>query len=182
MKRITLINGIQEDVTGFEKSLDRMVKRLKDKVVFENYRLREMEISYCTGCWGCWVKNPGECTHRDDMPSILESMMRSDLVVYISPVVMGFVSPLVKKATDRAIPLVHPYITAVNGECHHKKRYPKYPLLGLVLVDGDIDRRDDLDLISAVYRRTAANLRSRLLFSVYSNGSTEGLEHEINGF
>ncbi|HOP72673.1 flavodoxin family protein [Thermoclostridium caenicola] len=182
MKRITIVNGIQEDVTGFEKSLDRMMERLRNRMVFECFRLREMNISYCCGCLGCWVKSPGKCLYKDDMVSILKSVIRSDLVILISPVVMGFVSPLIKKATDRFIPLIHPYITIVRGECHHKKRYGRYPYLGLVLVDKESDSMNDSELITAVYKRAALNLRSRLLFTVCSNGSTEGLEHEIDDF
>ncbi|TFG71263.1 MAG: flavodoxin family protein, partial [Anaerolineales bacterium] len=28
--------------------------------------LRDMDIKYCTGCFGCWVKTPGECVVQDD--------------------------------------------------------------------------------------------------------------------
>ena len=44
------------------------------------------------------------------------------------------------------IPLLHPYIELVKGECHHKKRYSKYPKLALIL-DRDHDpETDDEDI------------------------------------
>lgn len=95
--------------------------------------LRDMEIQTCTGCWGCWVKTPGECVAKDDSAEVCRAAIHSDLVLHASPVIMGFYSALLKKAADKMIPLVHPYVTADQGEAHHWARYDRYPLLGLLL-------------------------------------------------
>ena len=80
------------------------------------------------------------------------------------------------------IPLLHPYIEIDNKECHHVKRYKKYPKLGLVLVDRNIDNLDGLDTIVDAYKRFALNFKSELCFSLFSNGSVEGFRNEINNF
>jgi hypothetical protein len=77
---------------------------------------------------------------------------------------MGFVSSLLKKAMDKMIPLVHPYIEIVNGENHHQKRYPHYPGLALVLEKDDKSDEEDLEIISDIFRRLAINFKSDLQF------------------
>ena len=182
MKSITILNGITDDQFGdFEKQLDAFTVDRPEQVKIECFTLRQMDIKYCTGCWSCWLKTPGECPLKDEMPKILRSVIHSDLTVFISPVVMGFVNKHIKKASDRFIPLVHPYIEIYENECHHVSRYDKYPKLGLMLLkEQDSDVQGDVGLITDIYKRTALNLKSQLVFSVVSKGSVEVLKNEIN--
>ncbi|MBD3341648.1 MAG: hypothetical protein GF353_21265 [Candidatus Lokiarchaeota archaeon] len=128
--------------------------------------LRNKKIKYCTGCWGCWVKMPGLCVANDDTHEVRREYINSDFVLMVSPVIMGFTSALLKMTQDKLIPLVHPYITLVNNECHHEPRYPKYPLLGLLLNrNGDADA-EDIEIISDIQKRFALNLKSELRFTM----------------
>ena len=187
MKKITILNGITDDkFLDFEKQLDAFatdrsaVDRLEE-VKIECFTLRKMNIKYCTGCWSCWLKTPGECPLKDEMPKILRSVIHSDLTVFVSPVIMGFVSKHIKKAGDRLIPLVHPYIDISEKECHHISRYDKYPKLGLMLIEEQSnDARGNVGIITDIYKRNALNFKSKLAFSIVSNGSVEVLENEIN--
>ena len=43
------------------------------------------ELAYCTGCFGCWIKKPGECVMQDKIAQINQMSMNSDVVVYIVP-------------------------------------------------------------------------------------------------
>ena len=143
-----------------------------------------MDIKYCTGCWSCWIKTPGLCPHNDQMPEILRSVIQSDLTIFMSPVIMGFVSKYIKKVSDRIIPLVHPFIGIFNNECHHYKRYEHYPKLGLLLLtDAEKAAADteqsDHEIITTIYRRMAINLRTELAFSAVSKGDAEVLKNEI---
>ena len=52
-------------------------------------------------------------------------MVHSDLIIYITPIVFGGYSSILKKALDRQISRVLPYFTKIDGEVHHKKRYEK---------------------------------------------------------
>lgn len=181
MTKVTILNGIADNsLKDFEEKLSGLFEAHKENYSFENFTIRDMDIKYCTGCFGCWVKTPGKCVHNDEMPGILKSIINSDITIFISSVKMGFVSACLKKVCDRAIPLIHPYIEIVNEECHHVKRYEKYPKLGLVLVDRNIDSLDGMDTIVDIYNRLALNLKTELCFSVLSNGSVEGLNNEIN--
>jgi hypothetical protein len=139
-----------------------------------------MRINYCCGCWNCWVKTPGECVFADDMPQVLRSIIHSDMTVFISPVVMGFVSAQLKKVNDRMVALVHPYITICENECHHQKRYDKYPKLGLILLDEKALKLEELDVITDIYNRLALNMKTKMEFTGLNNGSLDVLENEID--
>jgi multimeric flavodoxin WrbA len=139
----------------------------------------KMKINYCLGCWSCWWKTPGECPQKDDMTEYYKKFLDSDLVVHFSPLSMGFISSKLKTINDRTVPLVHPYIQIVNKECHHQKRYEKYPNLALIVdqMNGD---SEDLQITKDLYTRLAINLKSELkLFSTIQK-SKEELIDEIS--
>jgi hypothetical protein len=152
-RRITVLDGVPDGrYAPFEDAFLQEVARRKDALRVDFYRLRELDIHFCTGCWTCWTRTPGLCAFRDGMDAVL------------SPVSMGFVSSLTKKACDRMIPIVLPDFLVCGGEFHHKARYPSYPGLGLLLLDPDRDP-DTLQTVSDVFRRTALNFKTRLILS-----------------
>jgi len=89
--------------------------------------LRERDIAPCAGCFGCWTKTPGECVVADGARDILRSYLRSDVVVYATPVTFGGYSSHLKAILDRLIPVLDPRFTVVGGEVHHRLRYRRYP-------------------------------------------------------
>ncbi len=81
------------------------------------------ERAHCVGCFGCWVKTPGECVIKDDISRHGADMACCDRLVIVSRCVYGGYSPAVKRVVDRSIPYIHPNFTTVDGEMHHRKRY-----------------------------------------------------------
>ena len=79
--------------------------------------------AHCVGCFGCWVKTPGECVIKDDISRHGGDMARCERLVIISRCVYGGYSPAVKRVMDRSIPYVHPYFVTREGEMHHRQRY-----------------------------------------------------------
>jgi len=141
MKAI-ILNGARNN----EKILDDVHKIVSAKLSDLNWDvkpfiLRELNITHCVGCFECWVKTPGICRFKDDGPQIAEEWIKSDLVIYITPVVFGGYSSELKKALDRIICLIAPFFMKIDGETHHKPRYEKYPsLMGIgVLPQSDPD-------------------------------------------
>ncbi len=188
MKNVTILNGIADDhYLDFENQLQEIKSKNKERFKLDCFTLRKMDIKYCCGCWSCWMKTPGECSQKDEMPQILRSIIHSDLTVFTTPVVMGFVSSHIKKVNDKMIPLVHPHIGIFGNECHHLKRYEKYPALGLMLLgeSGQEAGKEDLtrenqSIITDIYKRMAINMKTELAFSIFSKGDAEVLENEIN--
>lgn len=95
----------------------------------ETFTLREMGIKSCVGCFGCWIKTPGECIINDAGRDVARAMIQSDVVIYLTPVTFGGYSSELKKVLDRSICLNLPFFKRVDGEIHHKPRYDRYPSL-----------------------------------------------------
>lgn len=132
--KITILNGdMKQDENDFSRYLEKLAEGFRENHSIYLYPLNKMNLHYCTGCWDCWWKTPGRCTINDGAEKIFKSVINSDFVIFASPLMAGFTSSSLKKITDRLIVLLHPYIKLKNGECHHKKRYDKYPDFGLIL-------------------------------------------------
>ena len=49
----------------------------------EKIRVQEKKISPCLACYGC--RNTGVCVQKDDMASILDKMVKADVLVLATP-------------------------------------------------------------------------------------------------
>lgn len=180
--KVTILNGNPD---GRNRDFDQLLEKLsifleKDNHTVNQLVLRRMDIKYCTGCWGCWVKTPGKCVVPDDSDTVCEETVNSDFVLFASPIIMGFLSAELKKTMDKMIPLVHPYIEMVQKECHHRKRYAKYPQAGLLLgKNGDTDD-EDIAITRDIFERFALNLKLPVRFVTYSDKTAQEVVNEIN--
>src|SRR5512138_2508901 len=175
--KITILNG-NPTPSGFDSYLAQLKASLETKAhVVTQLDLRTLPLRYCVGCWGCWVKTPGECVSRDASFEMDRAVINADFVLWAAPLKMGFPATLLKMAADKHLPLIHPYIVVDHGEAHHLKRYARYPRLGLLVErEADTDARD-LQIITDIYCRTALNFKTRLEFSL----TTEAPPGEIAG-
>jgi multimeric flavodoxin WrbA len=166
--KITILNGDPNFKTSqFSKNIGDVVAKMGQKNAITTYNLAEMDLHFCTGCWSCWWKTPGLCAIKDDADIIFRSAMNCDLLVFASPLIAGFTSAELKKITDRLIVLLHPYIQLIDGECHHRKRYPKYPDLGVLLAKEPDTDEEDLSIVRDVYDRLAINFHSKVAMFMY---------------
>jgi len=121
--------------------------------------LRDKTIAPCLGCFGCWIKTPGECVIDDEGRSVARAAARCDLLVYFTPVTFGGVSSELKKAVDRLIPNISPFFARVQGETHHQKRYPHCPsLIGLGILPQP--NREAEAIFKTLVEHNALNFRS----------------------
>jgi len=121
--------------------------------------LGELAIGGCLGCFGCWVKTPGECVLDDDGRRVAREVIQSDLTAFVTPVTFGGYSSTLKAAVDRLIPLGSPFFRRIAGETHHRPRYARYPrLLGVgTLPEADAEAAE---LFCALVGRNALNLHA----------------------
>nr|WP_319401227.1 NAD(P)H-dependent oxidoreductase [uncultured Carboxylicivirga sp.] len=156
--KITILNG---DMQGCQSSFSDYINELSNKLCIEHtvntFHLQQMNLRYCTGCWSCWWKTPGMCVIKDDAEDIFRSVINADFVIFTSPLMLGFTSSSLKKITDRLIVLLHPYVKLKNGECHHLKRYNKYPDFGLIIQPEQDTDEEDLSILKDIYDRFALN-------------------------
>ena len=87
---------------------------------------KEGSIKKCIGCFGCWVKTPGQCVIADDYQKMGELFGKTDELVIISRCSFGSYSSFVKNVMDRSISYVLPYFEIKDKEMHHKARYKNH--------------------------------------------------------
>ncbi len=182
MKIVVLNGNPDQSNTEFEsylKGLSDLLESHDHKVT--TFVLRDMDIRYCVGCFGCWVKTPGECVNADDSAQIRREIVNSDLLIFASPVIIGFTSAVLKRVHDKCIPLVLPYLGIFDGECHHPGRYDSYPVMGLILQPESDTDEEDIQIITDIYERDSLNFQTDFVFSKLTTGSVEEIVDEING-
>ncbi len=181
--KILILNGNPyTNGSAFDLFIDVLNNELRKNHSVHTFVLRKLNIKACIGCFDCWVKTPGICVFidRDESLSIYQKYIQSDLVLFASPLLAGFTSALLKKITDRLIPLLHPYFELVNGELHHKKRYKDYPKIGLVFSTEPDTNPEVLKTLSYLYQRFALNFKSTLEIFHATQYPVKKLIDEIN--
>lgn len=178
--KITVINGnpVTSPLNNYLAQLKSTLETYGHKV--EQIDLRDLRLRYCIGCFGCWVKTPGECVSRDASLEMGRAVMQSDFTLWAAPLKMGFPSELLKRANDKHLPLIHPYMEVDHGEAHHLKRYDHYPRLGLLLEKEPGTDDADLKIVTDIYSRTGLNLKTRLEFCLTTEASIAGLALRIS--
>ena len=168
--KITVLDGDMAcRESAFSAYLAELTAALKGNHDLAVFSPADMELKYCTGCWSCWWKTPGRCVHKDRGEEILRSVISSDLVLFASPLSAGFTTSALKKITDRLVPLVHPYAIFIHGETHHRKRYDRYPRMGLVVRPEPDTDPEDREIVETLYDRLAVNFHSRREFTVWTD-------------
>lgn len=180
--KVLLVNGTPSD--GWEEYDDAIAKAcsvLSQNHEINLFNIKDMEINYCIGCFGCWIKTPGKCVFRDGMDDILSKYPETDFLIFATPIKTGFMTSLTKKTMDRLIPVVLPYIELFENECHHPKRYSNDPVLGIIVFDKDADETS-VELVFSSIDRLILNLHGRRAFKKLTKASEieEVLVNEIS--
>jgi multimeric flavodoxin WrbA len=177
--KITILNGNPQP-TAFDEYLTQLTTSLESTGhQITRLDLRDMTLRYCVGCWGCWVKTPGECVNHDASLDMDRAVINADFVLWASPLKMGFPTELLKRAHDKHLPLIHPYMEVDQGEAHHLKRYARYPRVGLLLEKETSTDIRDLQIVTDIHCRTALNFKTRLEFSLTTESPADDLVRRI---
>ncbi len=139
-----------------ETLLEKIWRRSWNASVFD---LDGMTIKPCRGCFACWVKHPGVCAIKDEQEAVLRELAGSDLWVFLTPVTFGGYSSALKKALDRAIPVLLPFFIKVNGEIHHPQRYRNSRKLIVVGTQPKADEEAER-IFRGLVHRNALNMAS----------------------
>ncbi|MGO8759144.1 MAG: NAD(P)H-dependent oxidoreductase [Terracidiphilus sp.] len=178
--RITILNGEPDAASAFDAYQCALTCRLHALGhTVEKLDLRALDLKGCTGCFNCWIKTPGECSKSDDSATVRRAVMNCDLVLLAAPITMGFTTALLKRAADQMIPLIHPYFVVEGGELHHRARYARYPKFGLLLCATPDTDDEDIEIATAMWRRMARNMKSRLAFATVVDRPAEEVANEI---
>lgn len=99
-------------------------------------------IRSCVGCFGCWIKTPGQCVIKDGFEHMGRLMSQCDQMILVSECIYGSVSPFIKNVLDRGISYMHPNFVIRNGEMHHKRRYDNVIHLSAYFYGEDITEEE----------------------------------------
>ena len=179
--KVVILNGNPKSSNKrFDQYLDKLSSSLTN-LGHEPFmfKLRDMKINNCIGCYSCWLKTPGICMHKDNYPEILKLYLKSDIALFSSPLIMGFVSALLKKVQERLLPISHPFLKVVDNRMQHIQRYKKYPSIALLLEKtGNFDEVNS-QIIEKVFR--SAKTR-KFLFTEFMDKKPQEVADEINAF
>ncbi len=101
------------------EDLPDVIKSSQDvKIISDNGKIKR-----CTGCFGCWIKTPGQCILEDEYQRMGELLGKAEEVILISRCSFGSYSSFVKNVMDRSISYMLPGFTIREHEMHHKARY-----------------------------------------------------------
>lgn len=116
------------------------------------------DLAFCMGCFGCWVKKPGECVIDDMMSHINHSYNNSDVVIYLNPIIFGQFSANIKNSLDRWIPNILPFFEIrADGSTMHPPRYNTYPKQ-IIIGYGQNLSKEDLQLFGNITTKHRQNL------------------------
>jgi len=178
--RITILNGEPDAALPFHAYLETLTNRLLALGhTATKLDLATLDLKGCTGCFGCWVRTPGECSKCDDSATVCRAVLGADLLLLASPMTMGFTTALLKRAADQMIPLLHPYFVVEGGEIHHRARYAHYPVFALLLGAGPDSDAEDVEITRTMWGRMARDLKSRLAWSTVAERNPEEVAAEL---
>lgn len=118
------------DREGAKNAISDILKKLLEQAGHEiqAITLSREELKPCLGCFGCWLKTPGQCVITDDDENnICLEMIQSDAVVLLTRLTYGGFSADTKAFLDRSIQNIQPFFEIHKGEMHHLERYERFP-------------------------------------------------------
>lgn len=79
-----------------------LVKGLKENdVEVKEFNVNDMDVQFCRGCDTCLESYAPDCVIEDDMHLIYEAYLRSDLIVYATPIWWWHMNAQMKTVIDR---------------------------------------------------------------------------------
>jgi len=151
-----ILNGMlehHEHVLQIQKILEEELTNIG--WVFESVVLHKTAIGTCIGCFKCWDTTPGICFQDDQGGEVAKKAIKSDLLIFLTPITWGGYSSELKKAIERMLGLLHPSFIKIMGSCRHKKRYDTYPsVLGIAITAGEGDEEGEQIFESLIERHS----------------------------
>ena len=142
--------------------------------------LRNEKIASCLGCFGCWLKTPGECVIKDAGKDLPRKVIQRDIVFLLTSITFGMYSSELKKALDRfPCPVLLPFFKKINGEIHHAPRYDKYPSLVAIGVLSNLDEESE-NTFTTLVERNGINLHTKAISSIiYSTDKSNAIKQKV---
>ena len=107
MKKATLILGSPRKNSNTHILLNEAQKALRtEKAETQIFFLNDLRIKPCQACYYCKKHGTLECSVKDDMKRVMDSVLEADGLVIASPIYFCDVTAQTKLFTDRLFPLI----------------------------------------------------------------------------
>lgn len=108
---------IISDLPMGESKIKEYMASSKQEIVYFN--AKDYRIEQCLGCEGC-NKEKVLCVQKDDTIAIIPKVIKSDLVIIVTPIEYGSYSFLMKRIMDKFALTGSPYYGVRNKELYKK--------------------------------------------------------------
>lgn len=129
-------------------------------------------IHKCIGCFGCWIKTPGQCIIPDEYQRMGEFFSQAEEMTVISRCSFGGYSSFVKNVLDRSISYILPFFEIRKGEMHHKSRYRNQLALTSIFYGDDITEAER-DMARKLAKANALNMNGKVKSVLFVSGVEE---------
>ena len=113
----SFIEGFKNEYTDNEE---------RESISIDELHVASMNIAACKGCFACWQKTPGVCCIKDDMQTVIEKLIETDLILWSFPLYYFNVPGILKNLIDRQLPMSLPFMSSKQdgyGSGSHDSRY-----------------------------------------------------------
>lgn len=172
--KATIISDKDHKTELFQNLSTITTSFLKDKgFEIEQFSIGRDNLAFCMGCFGCWIKKPGECVIDDMMSHINQSFVNSDTVIYLSPIIFGQFSANIKNSLDRWLPNILPFFERrPDGSTMHPSRYDSYPMVVFIGYGDDISEEDS-QLFCDITKKHRSNTDVLIYKNIYQDITEE---------
>ncbi len=88
----------------------------------------KMNIKPCIGCFHCWKKTPGKCCISDDMASVIDKILASDMIIWSFPLYYYGLPSHLKALMDRQLPMSLPFMEKGENAPESGSHPPRYDM------------------------------------------------------
>jgi len=121
---VLVLNGSPK---GNESNTMRLTEAFLEGAGYNNAEIIDvsnLSINYCLGCYACWMHTPGKCIILDDdMPEMLEKLIKADVVIWSFPLYYCNVPGPLKTFIDKQLPMALPEMDESADYGDHPDRY-----------------------------------------------------------
>ncbi|SHJ88163.1 hypothetical protein SAMN02745163_02799 [Clostridium cavendishii DSM 21758] len=178
---VLVLNSINKDVDYYKRIKDVVTEELELSGSGKLVNVEESNIGNCVGCFGCWIKTPGECVLQDEGNIIAKEVIEAKKVILITEISFGSYSSITKKVIDRLMPNVTPLFKLINKETQYKKRYENYPEMVVIAVSDEDEPEKEL-FKNIVSKKNAVNFNSKETKVKFISPNSIYLENELFKF
>jgi multimeric flavodoxin WrbA len=117
----------------------------------------DLDIKPCIGCFKCWNLHIGKCFMDDDMTNALETLKKTDILIFATPVY----SPLPSKFQNflnRMVPLMEPILETRNGRTRAKTHDDVKISKIFAVVVGGWWEKENLDLPAKIFQEMSETM------------------------